>query len=166
MYLFLRMKLVKLFLLPFASCILYLAACTTIDLYEKNATIPGHSWKSSFTPSFSFVINDTTRPYELLLVLRHTEKYNYTNIYINLYVQAPGDTVRKIQFDLPLAGSDGWTGTGMDDIYEHRISLNKGLAENNFSVKRKGEYHFRIEQIMREDPLKEVLNAGIRIEKK
>ncbi|MFC0774530.1 gliding motility lipoprotein GldH [Terrimonas alba] len=137
-------------------------SCTTIDLYEKSVTIPGHQWKSSFKPSFDFTIKDTSAPYRLFFILRHNEKYNFNNIFINVYVKGPGqDTVQKIQQNLVLATNDkGWLGTGMDDIYEHRIPLGPDQSL------RAGNYTFTIEQIMREDPLENVLNAGLRIEKK
>jgi len=141
-------------------------SCTTIDLYEKNIAIPGHAWKSSFKPSFTFTIKDTATPYQLFLVFRHTEKYNYTNLYINLYSQSPGaEKPQVIQFDLPLVNSEkGWMATGMDDIYEHRILLTP--ARKNSYFKKPGNYTFTVEQIMREDPLQNVLDVGLRIEKK
>ncbi len=140
----------------------FLSSCTTIDLYEKNVTIPGHEWKSSFKPSFDFTIKDTTAPYRIFFVLRHSEKYSFNNIYINVYVKGPGDNPAiKIQQDLILATNEkGWLGSGMDDIYEHRIQMG---PEQSLKA---GTYTFTIEQIMREDPLKNVLNAGLRIEKK
>jgi gliding motility-associated lipoprotein GldH len=146
---------------------LWLAAfsCTTIDIYEKTVAIPGHAWKSSFKPSFTFTIKDTSIAYQLFIVLRHNEKYNYNNIYINLYVQRPGiDSTQKIQLPLTLATSEGWLGSGMDDIYEHRIQLTP--QGEDFYFKKAGNYTFIIEQIMREDPLENVLNVGLRIEKK
>ena len=150
----------SLFLL-FVSCALYLASCTTIDLYEKDVAVPGHRWKSDFKPSFTFTIKDTTKPYQFYLVLRHTEKYNYTNIYINLYVQPPGkDSTQKIQQDLQLANNEGWLGSGMDDIYEHRIQIGQPQPL------KAGTFRFTVEQIMREDPLEHVLDVGLRIEKK
>jgi gliding motility-associated lipoprotein GldH len=146
--------------------ILGFAACTTIDLYEKNVTIPGHRWSSAFKPEFTFAIKDTTVPYQLYLVLRHTDKYNYRNIYINLYTQQPGrDSTERIRFDLTLATDEkGWLGSGMDDIYEHRIPLTP--PEQDLYFKRAGDYTFSVEQIMREDPLENVMNVGLRIEKK
>jgi hypothetical protein len=39
------------------------------------------------------------------------------------------------------------------------------MVDNNISLRKKGDYTFTLEQIMREDPLKNVLNAGLRIEK-
>jgi gliding motility-associated lipoprotein GldH len=137
-------------------------SCKTIDLYEKSVVIPGHSWKSDFKPSFTFTIKDTTFLYQLFLILRHNDKYNYNNIYIKLYAKLPGgDSTNKIMRDLTLATNEkGWLANGMDDIYEHRIKL--GEPE----PLKAGNYIFTVEQIMREDPLKNVLNVGIRIEKK
>lgn len=140
----------------------FFLSCTTIDLYEKSVTIPRHEWESNFKPSFDFTIKDTTSPYKLFFILRHNEKYSFNNIYINVYVKGPGlDSALKIQQDLVLATNDkGWLATGMDDIYEHRIPL---APEQSLKA---GTYTFTIEQIMREDPLKNVLNAGLRLEKK
>ncbi len=153
--------------LLYTSCFVLLASCvftscTTVDLYEKTVVIPGHKWKSSFKPAFTFTIKDTSADYQLFLILRHTEKYNFNNIYVNLYAQLPGqDTALKIQQDLRLATNEGgWEGVGMDDIYEHRIELGKPQHL------KAGDYTFTLEQIMREDPLEHVLDAGLRIEKK
>ncbi|HWC53579.1 MAG TPA: gliding motility lipoprotein GldH [Chitinophagaceae bacterium] len=155
------MKRIKILLLVLTSCTLYLLSCTTVDLYEKDVAIPGHQWKSSFKPGFTFTIKDTTVPYQFFFVLRHTEKYNYTNIYVNLYIKAPGtDSTTKIQRSLLLADNNGWLGSGMDDIYEHRIPLGEPQSL------KAGTYTFSLEQIMREDPLEHVLNVGLRLEKK
>ena len=156
------MKQTKRIILFLVSCAIYLASCTTVDLYEKTVHIPGHAWQNTYRPSFDFIIKDSNSLYKPYLVLRHNEKYNYNNIYINLYIQGPGqDTAQKFQLDLPLATNEkGWMATGMDDIYEHRIELDipKQL--------RAGNYKFTLEQIMRENPLQNVFDAGIRIEKK
>ena len=148
-------------------CIVILTSCilcsrTTIDLYEKAVTIPKHQWSSSFKPSFDFTIKDTSAPYRLFLILRDNEKYNFYNIFVNVYVKGPGqDSVQKIQQDLVLATNEkGWLASAMDDIYEHRIQLG---TEQSLKA---GNYTFTIEQIMREDPLENVLNVGLRIEKK
>lgn len=145
-----------------------LSSCTTVDLYEKTASIPGHSWKNSYKPSFTFTIKDTSSTYQLFLVIRHNDKYNFNNIWLNLSVKSPGvDSVKTFRIDKKL-GSDekGWLASGMDDIYEHRIELNNELADNSVSFRKPGDYTFTLEQIMRENPLANVLNVGLRIEKK
>ena len=141
------------------------SGCTPINIYEKSVTIPKEEWKSSEKPAFDFGIQDTTSAYNVFLVLRHTDKYNFNNIFVNLSIQGPGkDTAIKFQKDLLLATNEkGWLGTGMDDIYEHRVLMGV-LGEGR--VLTAGNYHFTVEQIMREDPLLHVLNVGLRVEKK
>lgn len=81
-------------------------------------------------------------------------------------VQSPADSVRqKFTLELPLANAEkGWLGSGMDDLFEHRIALT--LDPNKVNFRKSGIYVFTMEQIMRDDPLGHVMNAGIRIEKK
>lgn len=143
-----------------------ISSCSSIDLYEKTVAIPGHSWKAGYKPAFTFTIKDTSSAYQLFLILRHNDKYNYNNIYINLYTQQPGqDSLQSARYDLRLATNEkGWLASGMDDIYEHRIPLTP--MGQQFYFRKPGNYTFSIEQIMREDPLNNVLNAGLRIEKK
>ena len=160
------MNWVKRLFLLIVPCAMYLAACTSIDLYEKSVSIPGHAWKSSYKPSFTFTIKDTASPYRLFIVLRHNDKYNYNNIYVNLITKQPGqDSTQTVRYDLRLAtDNEGWLASGMDDIYEHRIPLTPTGGE--FYFRKPGDYTFSIEQIMREDPLNNVFNVGLRLEKK
>lgn len=141
-------------------------SCTTIDIYEKSVVIPGHSWESSYKPSFTFTIKDTASPYQLFLVLRHNDKYSFNNIYVNLTSKQPGqDSLQTAKYDLLLATNEkGWLASGMDDIYEHLLPLTP--TAQDFYFKKPGDYTFVIEQIMRENPLKNVLNVGLKIEKK
>ena len=153
----------KILFLLFA--VLILNSCRTIDLYEKVVSIPGHSWQSNFKPKFTFEIKDTSSNYQVFIILRHSDKYNYNNIWLNLYAQAPADSSKKFMLELPLANNEkGWLGSAMDDLYEHRVALT--LDPQKFNFKKAGTYSFTLEQVMREDPLLNVLNAGIRLEKK
>lgn len=160
------MKIFSSFLPALVVTAVLLCGCQTIDLYEKTANIPGHRWKSSFRPSFTFTIRDTAVPYKIFVTLRHRDQYHYNNIYVNLSTRQPGqDSVQTALYDLKLGtDEEGWKGSGMDDIYEHRIPLVPDGQDLYF--KKKGDYTFTIGQAMREDPLEYVLNVGLRIEKK
>ena len=144
------------------ACSLQLTACDTIDLYEKVVSIPKHDWQSNFKPQFKFTIKDTNANYQMFVILRHNEKYNYNNIWLTVGSQAPGDTMRSQNINLEL-GNDakGWEGTGMDDIFEIRKNITPGPVP----FKKAGDYTFTLSQIMRENPLKHILNVGIRVEK-
>ena len=161
---------VKLFLrtilILFISGILW-SSCRQLNLYERSEIIPQHRWSSSFIPSFDCIIRDTTAPYDIALVLRHRDLYRYNNIWLQFTIKAPDQ--KQYQFDTELqlgTNEKGWLGRGMDDIYEHRISLQHILVKKGVSFKQAGRYQFQIKQIMREDPLEYVMNVGIRIEKK
>jgi gliding motility-associated lipoprotein GldH len=156
----------KFMLLLSCASLFALSGCETIDLFEKVESIPKQEWKSSFKPDFEFTIHDTTAVYLVYAIVRHTDRYNFNNLWINLYTLSPDKKQNKAQYELPLANNNqGWlTNSAMDDIYEHRIALtpeNKGVR---FS--KAGNYRFTIEHIMREDPLKHMLDVGLRIEKK
>ena len=147
------------------TCCFHLLACSPPSgVFEKDIALPGQQWNSGFRPTISFDIgdSDTAYRYNIYLVLRHTDAYNYNNIWIRGTVRQPGDTAsRSERYDLELATNEkGWLGSGMDDIYEHRVEIQQ---ETRFT--HPGVYSFTLEQIMREDPLKHILNVGVRIEK-
>jgi gliding motility-associated lipoprotein GldH len=153
---------VKTFTLWLFTSALLFTSCQTLDVFEKNVALPKHEWSNSFKPEISFEITDTISSYNIYVVLRHTDAYRYKNIWLNVYTQIPGDTTMNQRLDLLLATDDkGWLGSGMDDIYEHRIRI----TQQPQRLARKGLYKFRLEQIMREDPLENVMNVGIRVEK-
>ncbi|MES1221869.1 MAG: gliding motility lipoprotein GldH [Bacteroidota bacterium] len=153
----------KKFFLFLAFCCLHFASCIpSIDVFEKDVTIPKQQWESSFKPQIVFTIQDTVSLYNVYMVIRHSDAYNYNNIWVKATVKQPGDnTVKSEQYDLRLATNDkGWLGSAMDDIYEQRI-----LIQPQTKFTRPGNYEFTIEQVMREDPLQHVLNVGLRVEK-
>ncbi|HWI89671.1 MAG TPA: gliding motility lipoprotein GldH [Flavisolibacter sp.] len=144
------------------TCILFLSSCQSIDLYEKVVNIPRQEWKSNFKPQFNFTINDTQSRYDVYVIIRHNEKYEFNNIWISLAYQLKGQQPVAGQYELPLANNEGWLGIAMDDLYEHRIRITPADG----ILFKEGDYTFTIGQIMRKDPLENVLNVGLRIEKK
>ena len=139
-----------------------LVACSHINIYEKTATIPSQAWFYNNIPSFSFTISDTLAAYNIYIILRHTDAYEYNNIWLRLGTQTPDNDKHFQNLDLTL-GTDakGWEGQGMDDIFEVRKNITRGPVP----FKKAGNYTFTVAQIMRENPLKHILNVGIRIEK-
>lgn len=141
---------------------LFFVSCAKIGVFEKTAPIPSQSWSYNNKLSFTFTITDTSAAYNVFIVIRHTDAYNYNNLWLTLGSQAPADTVRSQNINLEL-GNDakGWEGTGMDDIFE----LRKNITPGPVPFKKTGDYTFTISHIMRENPLQHILNAGIRVEK-
>ena len=153
-------------LLPIAYCLLLIvcccllfSSCTQIQTFEKNTSIPNYKWKSDFAAKGSFAITDTISAYNAYIVLRHTDAYRYNNIWLNIGIQPPNDSMHYQKIDVQL-GTDaaGWMGTGMNDIWEIR----QLLLSKRFKIA--GTYNFSITQIMRDDPLPAVMSAGLRVQ--
>ena len=145
----------------FIAFILLLTSCKQLDTFEKDTNIPKYEWKSSFAATGNFLVSDTTSIYDAYIVIRHTDAYKYNNIWLNLGIQFPGDSMQYQKINVDLASdAEGWKGTGMNDIWEIR----KQIFSN--PLKKPGTYNFTITQIMRDDPLPAVMSAGLRLEKK
>jgi len=137
-------------------------SCAKIDLYEKQVNIPSQQWYYDNIPSFTFQISDTASLYNLYIVVRHTDAYNFNNIWLRLGSKVPGDSIQFQNINLTLASDiSGWEGTGTDDIFEVR----KNITPGSVPFKKPGLYTFTVAQIMRENPLKHILNVGFRVEK-
>jgi gliding motility-associated lipoprotein GldH len=139
-----------------------LAGCSETGLYEKVYFMKGNAWSSQEEPSFEFEVKDTSSKYQLYFLIRHADAYEYNNVWISLKSQLPGDSIiRKERFDIPLADQKKWLGSGMDDIFDHRVLLYREPVK--FS--KTGLYKVDIGHEMRVEPLEHVFNVGLRIEK-
>ncbi len=137
----------------------FIASCTTIDVYQKTFFFSSHEWKGNDTPSFTFTIKDNSHLYNLYAVIRHGDAYRYKNIWLNVQVKTP-DSVYTLKREFILADNTKWLGSAMDDIIEHRLLFNSIPI-----LLKKGNYTFTLQQVMREEPLQYMLDAGIRVEK-
>jgi len=134
-------------------------SCKQVSVYEKNIPVPHYKWQHNYAAEGSFNITDTTLSYNIYVVLRHTDAYKYNNIWLSIGLKEPGDSMHFQSKDLSLGNdADGWEGSGMNDIWEVR----KLIYVHRF--RKKGEYRFVINQIMRDDPLEYVMSAGIRVQ--
>ena len=138
-----------------------LGACQTIDLYEQVTTYPDHQWSSKQVNQYQFTIADSNALYNMYFVIRHHNAYHYKNIWLQVNTKAAGDSLQKQTININLADDmNGWLGSGMDDIYDHRVLINSKPIKLP-----KGIFTISTQQIMREDPLQNILTTGIRVEK-
>ena len=160
-------RLLKYALPVFAFCILHFASSCNrpSPQYQDHFNVPGGQWSSNYRPEFKFVIDDTAAAYQLQLLIRHTDAYPFSNIWINMESKAPGDTTYgKVRVEIPLAAPSGqWLGRGYGELYEQRVPITS-LSRPAFFA-RKGTYTVRLSQDMRRNPLPEVLIVGLRLEK-
>jgi gliding motility-associated lipoprotein GldH len=148
-----------------AGMLLMAASCQPMkmDTYEKNLEIPGHEWSYEHKPVFEVTLlpQDTAYLYNIFVNVRHKDSYPYSNIWLVVNTQFPEGQPIPQRVELPLADMSGkWLGSGLDDIYEHQIPIQQSAILN-----KAGTYRFTFEQNMRQNPLPDIMNVGLRIEK-
>lgn len=158
------MRIIKL-ILPVVM-VLLLGSCMESPYYQKEYAIPHNEWSSNYKPSFKFEVTDTNALYNLYFLVRHTEAYPYSNIWLMVSTKQPGDTTfEQTRLEIPLAEHTGkWLGRGMGEIWEQRMPISHD--GDTVMLRKKGIWEIQLEQNMRMDPLPEVLQVGLRVEKK
>jgi gliding motility-associated lipoprotein GldH len=140
-------------------CFLIITSCKQIDLHEQNISIPKNNWQSSDISKSTFEITDTAGIYNVYIVIRHTDAYEYSNIWLNVGLQKEGENMKYQKLNLNLANDlKGWEGIGMNDIWEVRKPIARVALK-------KGTYVTSVGHIMRQNPLQNIMNIGVRVEK-
>jgi len=149
----------KTFILVIISALLF-TSCQNSVIFEKYNKIPEYKWQYNNKESFTFRIKDTTTTYNVYLNLRHTGNYQFSNIWIMIYIKNPDGKISFKRHEFTLAAIDGkWLGQGMGDIMDHKLIFEKNLR---FS---EGEYTIVLQHDMRMDELPSIMDVGISIEK-
>jgi len=155
-------KRVALFCLIFLGCIIALSGCTDKNaVIDESVEIANHNWSYLSTAKFSFKIDDEKVPYNLYMNLRVTGDYKYSNIFVLISQSGPGVKSAQKRYEMRLANKEGeWLGKGSGNLYSYQEAF---LVNHLFPAK--GTYTFVIEQNMRDNPLREVSDVGLRVEK-
>jgi len=136
--------------------------CRHIDVYERMADIPRHEWKRNHKAIVEIDTKDSGY-HHIFFLIRHTEKFEFTNIVTTLTVQDTAKHTRPLsimKLNIPLVDKHGnWTGNNMADLYYRRVKINQPVFLKS------GKYQFILQHQMKENPLKYVLNVGAAIEK-
>lgn len=148
--------------LALLSLIICISSCTDTPFYQKNTIIHNHSWNYSQTPSFPVTVEDKNAKYDLYINIRHNRNYKYSNLYVLLHEKSNNSADTAFRKEIKLAELDGkWVGNNSGELYEVDY-----LAKKDFSFPDTGTYIFALEQNMRDNPLKEITDVGIKIIKK
>jgi gliding motility-associated lipoprotein GldH len=130
-------------------------------VFDRNKEIENHNWSYVNKVGFAVQINDPSVFYNIYFNLRVTGDYKYSNMYVLLHRSGPGLKPTVTRFQVKLAKDDGeWLGSGSGNLYNYQVPF-----FNNYKFPAKGVYHFDFEQNMRDNPLQEVSDVGLRVEK-
>ncbi len=138
-----------------------LSSCDRNVVFEDNVKLPENRWEQKNAVQFTVDIQDTITPHNLYINLRNAGGYQFSNIFLFFTTTSPSGKMERDTLELTLADASGkWLGDGMGDIWD-----NRQLFKSGFRFPESGKYIFQLEQAMRIDPLPQIMDAGIRIEK-
>lgn len=130
-------------------------------IFDESVVINNSSWNNQDMPYFDVNVEDTLSTYTFYFNIRHLENYRYSNFYMFLHTTFPNGNQTHDTIECILAYPDGrWIGKGTGSMRNNTILLNQNLR---FPLK--GEYHFEIEQAMREPTLEGITDVGVRFER-
>ena len=131
------------------------------EVIDQNTEVPNHNWTYVNKFGFDAKIDDEKLAYNLYINLRVTAGYKYSNLFVLISRNGPDKKPSVTRFELTLANPDGeWLGKGAGNLYTYQLPF-----LTNYKFPEKGNYHFYIEQNMRDNPLREVSDVGMRVER-
>lgn len=137
-----------------------IAACDRAAVYDQSVTIPNEKWNVDSLAIFTMPVADTVSAYNLYINLRNTNDYQFQNLYLFVDIFAPNGASIRDTFECYLANDHGkWLGKGKGKIYDNRF-----LYRQSVKFTTRGDYRIQLQQAMRVDDLKGLVNIGIRME--
>ena len=128
--------------------------------YNERTILPDAEWAQENRVTFDVAVSDSTCGYVFGLDVRHLENYRYSNLFVFLHTTFPNGNITHDTIECTLVMPDGrWIGKSSGSMRDLHIPLNESLR---FPLC--GNYHFEIEQAMREPILKGITDIGIFIE--
>jgi gliding motility-associated lipoprotein GldH len=150
------------FYLTLSAGLLLFSGCTDPKaVVDQNAEVINHNWTYLNKFKYPVKIDDEKLSYNLYMNLRVTSDYKYSNLFVLISQTGPDKKTTVKRYELKLANKDGeWLGKGSGNLYSYQKPF-----LTNYKFPAKGTYTFTIEQNMRDNPLREVSDVGLRVEK-
>lgn len=123
--------------------------------YSHFHDIPGQNWGYYHQLLFDIVPEDSLVTGQLQLVVRHTNDYPFSNLYVECSREESGRIISSDTISVELADIYGnWLGTGLGTSFQRAVVIDPELTVTD-SVR------IRVRHIMRVDPVREIEQIGI-----
>ncbi len=112
-----------------AAVALFVAGCDRPVLpHSQFIHLPDAGWMHKSPLTFQPVYDDSTRTYDILLVVRHHSSYAYGTLPLAVDIIAADSTVQRQSLGMRLADEHGnWTGGGFGPLYQRKMSVARGV---------------------------------------
>lgn len=138
------------YLIFLASLNLILFSCNNKEVYSTELNCGNEQWDMKNPLKAQFMIDDTTKLYDIGISLTHTDEYPFQNIYLRIVDDFTGKSIVDT-ININLSNEYGkWIGKGTN---EKKIQT---LLRKSFKFNKNGKYNIKIEQFTRNSILKDI----------
>lgn len=135
--------------------------CRSISMFENVIDIQKGAWNKTQGVRFDVPVVDTINGYNLYLEIRNANDYPYSNLFLFVTTHSPNKAIKKDTLEITLADDKGkWLGKGLGGIRSNEI-----MFKNNIRFPVAGYYKVEVNQGMRDDVLKGIIDVGLKIER-
>jgi gliding motility-associated lipoprotein GldH len=138
----------------------FVCACSRNSYYEHYQSISDTGWNKDSVARFQIDISNISEPFDILINVRHTNKYPYQNFWLFISETSPSGKTTQDTIECYLADNRGkWLGSGLSSIYTMPV-----LIQQSRRFSQAGKYSFAIRHGMRDDVLAGISDIGIEID--
>ena len=121
---------------------LFLFSCDSNRVFQENLKINNENWSINDIKTFEVNITDTNSLMNVLVNVRHTSSYSFSNLWLFIKTTNPSGITQRDTLECVLSEPNGsWLGDGgVTDLW----SLNTCFNTQRFN--KKGKYIFEIER--------------------
>jgi len=147
---------------------LALVSCNEGLIYSEYVALNNGIWKKEDTVNFQLKDLDTLGKHNIFLNVRNDERYEFSNLFLILELEAPdGNTkVDTLEYEMALPSGE-WLGKGTGSVKESKL-----WYKENIGFEESGVYKVNVLHAMRKngeveglDDLVGITDVGIQIEK-
>lgn len=127
--------------------------------YDRSTSFDNSFWLYDDARSFSFDITDTTKIFDMILEVDHTDEFPYQNLYLKTSTSFPSDTVISQLLSLDMANEAGfWFGDCSASNCQISIPIQSGVHFQEV-----GTYQLELLQHSRSDTLVGLKSIGLKL---
>ncbi|MCC5924744.1 MAG: hypothetical protein JJT77_13250 [Crocinitomicaceae bacterium] len=120
-------------------------ACGKGEDYKDVHIFEEEKWTDLDTATFNYLAEDTTAWYNVVLNLRTTKNFRYSNLWIYFIIETPTSGRSVVAHQIPVAFPDGsWIGKEKGNKVESQLKLSA------FQFPEMGNYKFKVIQSTQE----------------
>src|SRR5471032_2650254 len=155
-------RFVALYTILVMFLIIALSGCSDPNaVIDQNTEIVNNNWQYINKIKYAVKIDNAALSYNLYLNQRVTADYKYANLFVLIKQTGPDKKAASTRYEFKLANADGeWLGEGSGNVYSYQVPF-----RTNYKFPATGVYYIQVEQNMRDNPLHEVSDVGLRVEK-